>query len=964
MKSWKKPISDQIDRAIALLGRRMHHRYFFGRLQNPEWVNPLLEKGFFSNPPAPERDEQKGAIGFPIWPESQYLARMASQNPELVLDVILKIPETDNIRVYEDLADAALAMPPDISVKLIEKAKIWAQSPYQHLLAEKLGDFFSKLAHAGFVDQALDLAKVILQIIPAQKKPKMEKKDDTFTLPKEPTARLAKRDYESILKKNIPDLVTTDGIRTFDLLCDLLTRAVGFSRKSGKEGEPKDYSWIWRPAIENHPQNRDHGIKESILNSVCAACETIVRSDGQLLPELVRKLESRPWQIFHRIALYLLKVFPDNAQHLIAERLTNRDLFDHTSCRHEYAKLLERCFSVLSDQQQQLILGWIEEGPDLEEFKKTRGEFYGDKPTDEDAQRYKKYWQAKRLKWFEKSLPEEWKRQYKDLTEEVGVPKHPEFERDSTSWVGPTSPKDADEIKKMSVSDIAEFLRAWVPDGEPMNPSHEGLGRVLSSVISEDPASFSLDAIKFAGLNPTYVRAFTSGLRDSLKKGRSFDWRPVLNLCDWVLEQPRELDEDYKKYSDSDPHWGWTLQNIAELLSSGFTASSGYIPFEFRKRVWRIIEPLTYDPEPTSEDEARYDSSSFEPAELAINTTRGEAMHTVIQYALWIRRHIEKEANSKDRIDRGFEEMPEVRDILENHLDPSFDSSLAIRSIYGRWFPWLVLLDEKWSREHKELIFPADEKYRSFWQPAWNTYLTFCQAYDNVLDVLSDQYKMAVDRISEVNEAKDDIESPNVRLAEHLMVYYWRKTLDLEKGEGLLRQFWIVAPPNIRGRAIEYIGRSLSNTEEEVPGDILKRLKDLWEWRLSEFQGCPDITVYLPELESFGWWFASGKFDNPWAMKQLLESLALAKQTDPDDRVVERLAELSEKMPLEAVQCLKHLCEGDKEGWEMHGWKKYAKTILGTALKSEGEIAEAAENLIHYLGSRGWLEFGELLKSR
>ncbi len=74
---------------------------------------------------------------------------------------------------------------------------------------------------------------------------------------------------------------------------------------------------------------------------------------------------------------------------------------------------------------------------------------------------------------------------------------------------------------------------------------------------------------------------------------------------------------------------------------------------------------------------------------------------------------------------------------------------------------------------------------------------------------------------------------------------------------------------------------------------------------------------------------------------------------------MERLAEFSEKMPLEAVQCLKHLCEGDKEGW-----KRYAKTILGTALKSKGEGAKAAENLIHHLGSRGWLEFEELLKSK
>lgn len=960
--------SGDIDQGLSLLKKypkeKALRKYFFDKVPGVGWLKSLEKEGLFSKPPYPDRDEQRGTVGFPVWPESQYLARMASQNPELVLDVILKMPETYNVRVYEDLADAALAMPPEFSVKLIEKAKIWAQSPYQHLLAGKLGKFVSKLARAGFVDQALDLAQVILQIISTPEKPKREKKNDTFRVPKEPTARLAKSEYESILKKNIPDLVTTGGIRTFDLLCDLLERAVGLSRNSGKEGEPEDYSWIWRPAVENHPQNREHGFRDLILNSVRATGETLIRSDEQLLLEIVKKLESRPWRIFHRIALYLLREFPDNAKPLIAERLTNRALFDDTSRRHEYAKLLERCFSTLFEQQQQLILEWIEEGPDLEEFKKTRGELHGDKPTDEDAKRYKKYWQAKRLKWFEKSLPEEWKERYKDLTEEIGVPKHPEFETYSTSWVGPTSPKDADEIKKMSVSDIAEFLRAWVPAEDRMNPSPEGLGRVLSSVINEDPARFSTEAIKFAGLHPTYVRAFLSGLRDSLKKGRSFDWAPVLNLCDWVLEQPRELNENCSKYRDGDPHWGWTLKNIADLLSSGFEASSGYIPFEFRERVWRITEQLTRDPEPTPEDEAKYDSFSFEPANLAINTTRGEAMHTMVQYALWTRRHIEKGADGKDRIDRGFEEMPEVRDVLEKHLDPSVDPSLAIRSVYGQRFPWLVLLDENWARENTERIFPGGEEYQAFFQAAWNTYLTFCQAYDNVFDVLRRQYKLAVDSIPKVKETKDDIMRPNVRLAEHLMVFYWRGKVDLEEGGNLLREFWKIAPPDIRGQAIDYVGRSLSNTEEEVPSDILKRLKGLWEWRLSEFESSSDITVHIPELESFGWWFASGKFDDSWAMKQILGSLAFAKKTDPDYRVVERLAELSEKMPLEAVQCLKYLCEGDKEGWEMHGWKKYAKTILGTALKSEGAVTEAAKNLIHYLGSRGWFEFGELLKSK
>ena len=327
MRFWKKPTPDQLDRAIALLGRTVHHRYFFDRLQNPDWVKPLWDKGYFTNPPTLERDEEKGTIGFPIWPESQYLVRMVQHNPELILDVILMIPETDNVRVYEDLADAALAMPPEISVKLIEKAKVWAQSPYQHLLAKKLGDLIGQLANAGMVDESLDLARTLLEVVPDPRRQQIYK-DQEFSLPPEPTSRIDEWDYESILKENVPDLVKAVGIRTFDLLCDLLEQAIELSQSRGKEGAPEDYSYIGRPAIEDHPQNRHRGIKDSIITSVRDAAKIIIQDDRKQVLDLVSKLETRPWKIFKRIALYLLRKFHENADDLVSQRLTRRELFD------------------------------------------------------------------------------------------------------------------------------------------------------------------------------------------------------------------------------------------------------------------------------------------------------------------------------------------------------------------------------------------------------------------------------------------------------------------------------------------------------------------------------------------------------------------------------------------------------------------------------------------------------------
>ena len=74
MKSWKTPTPDQVDKAVALLGHAEQHRYFFDRLENPQWLQPLKAKGFFSNPPQIIRDEVKGTFGFPIWPDSRYMS--------------------------------------------------------------------------------------------------------------------------------------------------------------------------------------------------------------------------------------------------------------------------------------------------------------------------------------------------------------------------------------------------------------------------------------------------------------------------------------------------------------------------------------------------------------------------------------------------------------------------------------------------------------------------------------------------------------------------------------------------------------------------------------------------------------------------------------------------------------------------------------------------------------------------
>jgi len=958
------PSPEIVQKALNAIKRAADYEYFFGQLKSPDWITPLWNAGLFRNPPS--RISEGQYIRFPVWPESRYLARMASLKPELALKVVLQIPDTDNVRVTEDLADAALAMPPKLAARLVEKAEKWAQSAYSPLLPKKLGSLMAHLARGGQVDEALRLAQALLKVLPGTRMEAESEVEDVHLLPPEPTTRIETWDYEQILKKDFPDLLKAAGVRGLDLLNDQLAAAIRFSQRRGNYKGSEDLSYIWRRAIEDHAQNHLHTLKDILVSGVRDAAELLAQGSRVSIQELVSILESRPWRVFQRIALHLLRRFSDAAPDLVASHLLDRSVFDDVALRHEYVLLLGERFGVLTEAQQQTILNWIDEGPSPDKLQWAREQVKEGQSADESVERYRRSWQCKRLAWLKRHLSGAWRERYEALVAELGEPEHPEFEvYIDSGWTGPTSLKSAGNLRAMSIDDIIAFLSSWRPEKQPMSPSPEGLGRLLEAVVSEGPAPFAANAERFQDLDPTYVRALISGFREAVKKSQSFDWPHVLDICRWVVDQPREIPGRESEYADLDPGWVWTRKAIAELLSAGLEEGAGCIPIEHHHSVWQILHPLSDDPEPTPEYEARYGGSNMDPATLSINTTRGEAMHTVVRYGLWVRRHVEKLPDAEQRLPRGFDEMPEVRDVLDKHLDVATDPSLAVRAIYGQWFPWLILLDKSWAKDSMGRIFPSGDPEKRYRDAAWETYIFFCSPYDEVFEVLRDQYAAAIERLDASREERRQLGDPDDRLAEHLMTFYWRGKLNFGDPDGILSEFWRKVPDPIRGHALSYIGRSLDQWKDTVPPQPLQRLKALWEGRLAAAKEAATPDNYIAEMSAFGWWFVSKKFEDTWAIKQLDEALKIAGKAEPEEEVVGRLASLSQNMPREAVQCLEALVKGDREDyWRIHGWREHIRTILATALReADPETRTAAENLVHYLGSRGHFQFRDLLRS-
>jgi hypothetical protein len=948
------------------------YRYFFDRLESEGWLQSLRDEGFFRSPPEPEQDYEQGGFRFVPWPQTSYLEKMADVEPATVKDIIKELPPTENIPVHQELAEVTLKLPAHMVAELVPKLREWARHPVQWILPEKLSDLVERLAQGGQIDPALALARELFALSAHN----VFDGSDGATLPPSYNAKARFEDflYTECLDKCSVILVEEAGERALMLLCDLLEDALYISvgslegRAAGSH-RYEDLLHVWRPAIENHSQNHPRGLEGYLISVVRDAAERLAETNPERVPELVRLLEERKWRTFERLALHLLWRFPDAAPELISECLTDRRHFEDSGLRHEYALLAQSNFVRLDAENQAIILGWIEEGPDMEDWKDWREEATGQRPKEEGAARAAGVWKRDQLALLGSDLPAEWKERYEELVEEVGPPDHPEFASYTRPmWVGPESPMKFDDLKAMTAENIVVYLKSWHPSSEFMSPSPEGLARELSSVIAEDPERFAVASNRFRKLDPTYVHGLIDGLSDAAKQGHAFSWSPVLDLCLWVVRQPREIigrEEDYRELieeHDLDPDWGWTRKAIGDLLEEGFKANVASIPPELRDRAWEVLRPLTDDPEPDAEYEERYGGSNMDPATLSLNTVRGQAMHAVVRYALWVRGHLEGIAGGDVRLVRGFKEMPEVRSVLDEHLDPEKDSSLAVRAVYGQWFPQLALLDESWAVKNVPDIFPSQEPLRELRRAAWETYVIFQVPYDGVFEILHEEYEHAIHQLSSDPSEEWWLGHPEERLVEHLMARYWQGKLNPEDTGDLLAQFYDAAPDELRAHAVEFLTRHLHIPEVEVSEEILRRLKTLGEVRLSNIpEVAPDDRAR--ELGAFAGLFASGRFDKQWALEQLSKIVFLGGKVDLDQDITEYLASCAPDMPLLSVRCLEGLIEGNRDDWRIFVRKETIRELLVSAIQGSNRDAQReAKEVANRLVARGYSDYYDLAR--
>ena len=502
----------------------------------------------------------------------------------------------------------------------------------------------------------------------------------------------------------------------------------------------------------------------------------------------------------------------------------------------------------------------------------------------------------------------------------------------TTVFWGDSSPKTQEQLALMTISELVEYLQKWTSPNDEWGISKRGLASTISSLVASDPETYADEAVGFKSVDPIYINALLNGLKKALEEQKRFNFAPVFDLCDFTLQSINE-------HSSEDDLW--SLTEITWLLREGFI-SDGLL-YEFREQTWQLLQSTfelsrTYIDIPTLIDDSPYLQS--------LNMFPGKSLDALMQYMLWIHRNLQKTKS----VSASFENIPEVQKILELCLA---DASLPTLSVYGRYAPWLVLVDIKWFAKYQSIIFPEDEIK---WIGVWNGYM-HCPPFDRMLSVLKIQYERAIHLIC-TQVSIDSIQENTIR---HLVMFYMRGLLNLDDVDGLLSKFYQVASPSCQGEVVRLIGHLIEDSEQIPPTEVLDWVKNLWLWRFEIAKLAPK--AHELELLGFSWWFTSAKFQPAWLLEQLEKILTLLDKQPPlAEDIVKQLATFSIEFPDQSMKCLNRLIELPRNSWDIAMWEDDLKLIFSQIKVSQSQSAyEMARGLINQLTSYGFRQFQEYL---
>ena len=955
MKAWKKPTNELIEKALGVLEKETDRRYFFSRLKNPLWIQPLVERGYFQSPPK-VRHLPSGSIQMPAWPELQYLKNVSHEVSDEVVNLVLDFPKADNPSVYDGILEIALHLPGKQSAQL--KPKILESVGIEHQLGtHRYADLLVHWTAEHQTSAALELTKVLVEFAPdpqseVKQKRQRENPADWNTLWEtslEPSPRIGPWKYRKIMSKGVCSLAEREPYQVARLLIDATANMIRLRIHQDNFDKEADYSESWCKRL-TRSENDSVDPKKTLVHTLTFACEQVYEKSPHSVVALNRILQNQQWWLFKRLQQHLYAQYPnETTKPWIRELILTHVDYDQWEHRYEFQRMIwSACkqfgAALLTEAERTRIFDAIRRGPSKEKFRGWM-EWLGQEFTEENFLQHQHRFHRRQFRPFELVLFGEYATYFQELEVTAKAPisdeDYPPFKLEtSNASMSRHSPRSPQDLANLTDEELLAYINKWeneeflYEDNKFVDIDIEGLSEAFQTVFKE---SIIPDAnrLRFWMENhkrikrSVYVRAMIKVMQKCVAEN-NFD-----NLNEWLRFSERVLSHTGCEHED-DGKQGSESQDNRERYNSRRAVGDLIeiclerdvdIPVSARGQLTKLLEMLCtqYDL-PLDRDLNRDD-----PIVESINNTRGRALETLVKFGFWLR-------------ERDLEpEISEVTAILEKRFASETEYPLTPPeyAILGKNYNRIFYLNEAWATKHKSDCFPQAEL--SAWLAAFGSFVGYNRPYKPTFEILRDDFNFALQHLDDFKK-RDRPERKLIDiLGQRLFVYYLWEMYPIRGEESLLERYYqeTTCDREQWANLFNGVGSILLGISGQLDKSLKNRIIAFFDWRFE---------VKEPiELRQFTFWMEAECLAVEWRLEAFAKILDVCRGAGE----LIPLGKLSELLPdhtAKVVECFTKLTEGIGDD-NIYIYTEDAKTILRAGLLSNDasvcqNAVRARENLL------------------
>ena len=953
--------STEIDRVMKLLkSGGSNYDYFFQNAENPVWLDHLSKKGYFDNSPDIEKTTD-GYIHVPGWPPLDYLNRIFNDAPAKVMDILSKLPDTDNYWVLKGIFQIVLkADSPDAVLRFsrfitsyIENCR-WGQDHIISLL-EKSYIFDSKLSK---VTPGLLLKVVEFRRDPCEQEKELWRKDnpEAWDTLLEPAPRFTEWEYQQILEQGVRPLADHEPYQIARILIDAVASMIrlGMHQQDFDKGIEEDHSEVWCRKLDK-PDRGHKNIREILVQTLTYSCEQVYRQAPDAIDALDQALRNYRWVVFRRLRQYLYASYPnDQTLPWIREQILGHEDYSRWEHHYEFQLMIRKASEhfgslLLSEDEKKEIFDNILSGPSMEDYREWMGESY----SNEVFQKRRRYLHRKQLRPFSALLGGGLRDYFDELEGEVGAEEfsddsyHP-FSLGTVGSVRYQSPKSTEDLQTLTDEQLISYLNEWEQEQERLDKDNwlleiniDALAGVFQSLFKEQIA-LNDERLTFWMTNrdriarPVYVTAILKAMLEFVKEKNFENLGQWIEFCGWVLSHPDptrvEGQPEPREESRDHPDWSWSRRIVVNFIDA--CVKDIEAPIAARDGLGKLLKQVCIQPDWRLDHDHPVLLNQNNPITEAINNTRSRSLESLFNFGFWIRRHLPKD------------HLPEVIDILTERIadDAEIPLTRPEHALLGTHFGNLCLFNDDWAAKHRKNIFPQGNE--SVWRDAFGSYLRFNEPAMPAFEILRDEFQHAIDNLESLSVNHGNNKGLVNRLGQHLFTYYLWNAYPLKSDESLLQKFYTKTNDDRNQWAdlFDYIGRSLRISDRHLDEKLTDRIISLFDWRLEVAEPM--------ELKKFTFWLEAECLDPEWRLKSYLKILDLGGgQTDGTYLQVKYLTNFLPKHLALVVECFAKITGSISQETQFHIPADGAKDILKAGLNSGNEeiktnAEHAQENLL------------------